>query len=352
MERLERILAELRQLDKEAAQLFSRRMQVVEQLADYKQENQLCLWDELQPQQAQAQSASLMEQPHLRSYFARYLANQRHLDRQFEAQICGRNQVAYAGLRGCVEGIAAQEIFPAAAHTRLAQHKQVVQAVADSKTAYGVLPFSAQWSSQGNQVLDLLYTTPGVYICHQLPLELVHHLVAPAGISLSQVRRVLGHPKALAQSGDFLESLGVELVQVSDAAQAAQLVSQSQGEGLAAVATRETAKAWGLTILAENIQGGQHCTSPFIGISRRCPNQGNRFCLLLTFGDELCQLPPVMELLEQSGASLLGMERRSVQDSGETYWYLELEGTSPRPLVEELKPLCKKARLLGVYTRI
>jgi prephenate dehydratase len=81
-----------------------------------------------------------------------------------------------------------------------------------------------------------------------------HNLLARPGTRIEDVRRVYSHPQALAQCQAFLRKHRFEAVTDFDTAGAAKLLAENGGEGKAALASKRAAEAYGLEVLAENVE--------------------------------------------------------------------------------------------------
>jgi len=74
------------------------------------------------------------------------------------------------------------------------------------------------------------------------------------GQKRQDIKRVISHPQALAQSSAFLRQAGLAVEPYYDTACAAQMVSEQRDRRFAAVAGRLAGERYGLTVLAEGIQ--------------------------------------------------------------------------------------------------
>jgi prephenate dehydrogenase len=103
----------------------------------------------------------------------------------------------------------------------------------------------------------------------ELGLPVSHCLLGPASVaSAAQLGSVVSHPQALAQCSEFLERLGIahsnRIPYASTGAAAKHAREHTQGTlPVGAIATRRAAKAYGLKILAEDIQDEADNTTHF-----------------------------------------------------------------------------------------
>src|SRR5438105_14270621 len=163
-----------------------------------------------------------------------------------------RVRVGFQGEPGAFSEEAAGLLLPAATPVPSRSFRSIFGAVAAGHLEFGLVPLENSQAGSINETYDLL-AAGSVRIVGEVLLQVDHALLAPPGTSLGDVRRVLSHPQALAQSEEFLEGLGVEIVPVYDTAGAAKHVAEQRREGEAAVASRRAAELYGLAVLAESI---------------------------------------------------------------------------------------------------
>lgn len=91
-----------------------------------------------------------------------------------------------------------------------------------------------------------------VKIYHEYILD-VHHCLASKSSSLGRIRKVYSHPQALGQCGGLLRRMRFATYEESSTSRAAQFVGTRPNFEAAAICSPQTAKAYGLNILLEDI---------------------------------------------------------------------------------------------------
>lgn len=100
--------------------------------------------------------------------------------------------------------------------------------------------------------------------------RIVHALVAPAGVAMSSVRRVLSHPVALAQCGRFLQAHPfMTPVRTFDTAGALGEIIVNGWTDAAAIASRRAVEVYGGTVLADGIQDVEDNLTRFLLLEKR-----------------------------------------------------------------------------------
>ena len=289
-------------------------------------------------------------------YLQDYIAHLIQLTKQYAMQLQNKNKVAYQGTEGAFSHIALRKLFPHAQAQKYPTWAGVFEAVQTGQAEYGVLPFENSHAGDVSAVLDLCFAHPELSVCRVYDLPVNQNLLALPGTKLSDVRRVLSHPQAIAQSEPFLRCLQLETSECLNTALAAQTVAEQGDKTLAAIASEETARLYGLEVLAKGINSDQDNTTRFIVISKERPAQGNRFSLLFTVDHKAGQLARVIQEIGAAGFNMECIKSRPMPGVRfEYYFYVELEGTveeySTQTLLTNLTDICNTLRVLGVYTK-
>jgi prephenate dehydratase len=175
---------------------------------------------------------------------------------------------AYQGLPGAYSESALRHFFGSRARPLpCALSEQVFEAVLKRKAGFGILP--VENTIAGNVAVNAdLFLKKNVFVIGECYLRIDHCLLAPAKTTLQDVETVYSHPVALAQCRDFIESRKLRAIPEYDTAGAAQIVAQRSHIGEAAIASRDCAKAYGLSILKENIQSFRENITRFLIFTR------------------------------------------------------------------------------------
>ena len=233
---------------------------------------------------------------------------------------------------------------------------EVVEAVEQGDAYCGVLPFENSNAGDVSAVLDLLYAHPGLKVARMCDLPIRQDLLALPGAQLSEIKTVISHQQALAQSGPFLKLHHFATKAWGNTADAARYVAEQGDQTLAAIASAETAKLYGLQILAEGVNEDGDNTTRFIVLSREKPTVGNRFSLLFTLDNKPGKLAEVIQVIGRFGYDMESIKSRPLPHVPfDYYFYVELVGDpsadETAALLRELDHTCRTVRLLGVYTK-
>jgi prephenate dehydratase len=177
-------------------------------------------------------------------------------------------KIAFQGVRGAYSEAALLRHFGADVEAvGFAFSEQVFDAVESGRVDRGFVPVENSIAGSVGVNTDLLLERKVFAVAESyLPIE--HCLLGLPGTRLEDVRSVRSHPIALAQCRDFLNERGFLAVPEYDTAGAAELVAARKTPGEAAVASRRCADAYGLTVLADDIQSAVLNITRFLAFVR------------------------------------------------------------------------------------
>lgn len=355
MNELERARQEIDAVDAEMAACFTRRMAAVEAVVAYKKAHGLPILDSGREDVVLQKNLARIQNEAYKPYYADYLKYNMALSRQYQAAILGQDKVAYQGVEGAYAHIALGRLFPHAQAVSYPTWGDVFSAVEAGDAAFGVVPFENSHAGDVSAVLDLCYNHK-LYISEVYDLTVNHCLLGLPGAQLSDIREVYSHQQAIAQSEKFLHMLHLPAHAMDNTAMAAQFVAEGGDKTKAAIASAETAKLYGLRILAEGVNTDGDNTTRFIVLSRQCPGSGNRFSILFTVDNKPGKLAQVIQKIGETGFNMESIKSRPMPRTPfEYYFYAELVGSpedaGTKTLLAALGDICRTVRLLGVYRK-
>src|SRR3989442_2889234 len=162
--------------------------------------------------------------------------------------------VAFQGERGAFSDEAVRAYFGQQAEPLpYRSFADVFRAVAAGKVEYGLVPVENSQAGSINDVYDLL-RQHDLFVIGEISHPVNQCLLCLPGQQLSDIKRVISHPQALAQCDDYLRELNVEIVATYDTAGSAKMVREENLKGVGAIAGGGAAELYELEILARNIQ--------------------------------------------------------------------------------------------------
>jgi prephenate dehydratase len=176
--------------------------------------------------------------------------------------------VAYLGPPGTFgeEALLTQTDLAEADLVDMTSMPEVLRAVEAGEVDLGFVALENAIEGTVNVVLDALVFERQLLIQREVVLPISVHLLAPPGLALADVRRVVSFPVALAQCRRFFgrELPGIEEVPANSTAEAARVVGAERAPGTAALGTALAAKLYGLEILAADVEDHDDNATRFV----------------------------------------------------------------------------------------
>jgi chorismate mutase/prephenate dehydratase len=176
-------------------------------------------------------------------------------------------RVAFLGPEHTYSHEAARSRFGnSAAFTPEPSFAAVFQAVETERADYGVVPVENSTEGSVGLTLDLLIDTSALIVA-ELLVPIRHALMSRSG-EPGQIRRILSHQQSLGQCRNYLAANypHCELEAVASNTLAARRASEA--EDAAAICSAAAAPAYGLKVIAENIQDVVHNVTRFLVLGR------------------------------------------------------------------------------------
>jgi len=200
----------------------------------------------------------------------------------------------------------------------------------------------------------LLLQSP-LRLCGEILLP-VHQCLLSQVQNLADIQRVYSHPQSLGQCQNWLNANLplAERISVASNSEAARLAAEQ--ENCAALAGKQAAERYSVSILAENIQDDPRNTTRFLVIGDQAVSAsgGDKTSLVMSAQNRPGAVHDLLAPLAQNGVSMTKLESRP---SGAGLWeyvlYVDIEGHQTDAKVAaalaELKKIAAFVKVLGSY---
>ena len=232
--------------------------------------------------------------------------------------------------------------------------EEAADAVEKGDVDVSILPIENTTAGSINDTYDLL-NDKNLYIIGEEVLKINHCLMAPENVPLTNVRRILSHPQAIAQCSRFLSSLPrCHVESYFDTAMAARKVRDDDDLSQAAIASSYAAEIYGLQVLKRDLANQADNLTRFVIVGKdplSCDPQLNcKTSLIFATIDEKGALLKCLNLLDASGINMTKLESRPrIGHPWQSLFYLDIEGNVQNTRVgDALDNLSKKAQYLKV----
>ena len=148
----------------------------------------------------------------------------------------------------------------------LASMSEVPRAVESGEVDLGFVPIENSIEGTVTETLDTLVFDTDLLIQREVVLGIRLNLLAPPGVALGDISRVVSYPVAASQCRGFLTRTlpGAEVVAANSTSEAARRLGDERPPATAAIGTALAAKLYGLEVLAVDIEDHPENATRFV----------------------------------------------------------------------------------------
>ena len=265
--------------------------------------------------------------------------------------------IAFQGELGAYGHEACQKAAPDMTPLPCRTFEDTIEAVKTGRAAKAMVPVE---NTTYGRVADIHRLLPqsGLHIVGEAFVRVRIALMAVRGQSLSDIKHVRAHLVLLPQARAFLDKNGITSEAWADSAGAAKEISQSQEQGIGALASEIAADIHDLDVLARDIEDHGHNTTRFLIMAPEADLSRRGDHMLTTFIFQVRNIPAAlykaMGGFATNGVNMTKLESYMVGGAfTATQFYADIEGHPDDPAVaralEELDYFTNKIEILGVY---
>ena len=261
---------------------------------------------------------------------------------------------AYLGPMHSYSHLAAIKYFgDASTLTPVASIPAVFESVTRGDTSAGIVPIE---NSTDGRVVDTLgmFVHQDAQICGEVLIPIHHNLLSRT--ARENITEVQSKPQALSQCRSWLASQlpGATLVPVSSTAAAAKMAAEKPG--VAAVASIEAGRQYGLDVIDANIEDNANNVTRFAvsGKEQPSPTGNDKTAILFQVNHEPGALAGAMMIFKDHGLNLTWIESFPMPEKPSEYlFFVELTGHREEKAVREaiacLEKIAQRLTVLGSY---
>ena len=273
------------------------------------------------------------------------------------SRIGSERRAVFAGEMQAFAHKAAMQFFGSGINIdSVSSFRTVYKEVKEGNSDFGVIPLENSLTGSIHENYDLLLEYD-VRIVGEITLRIVHALIGPPETKFEDIKRVISHPQALEQCRDFLENQqGWELVAARDTATAVRRVKEEGNPGDVAIAAREAADLFELSILKEGIETNARNYTRFAVIAAHALDNGpkKKSSLVYATSNKPGALFDTLKIFSENGINLVKLESRPIHGKPWEYmFYVDLEvDVESEPMQGVMEQLLEKTeyfRVLGSY---
>ena len=358
---LEKARNKINEIDARMAELFVERMRAAEEVAEYKKERGLSIFDEAREDEVVRRNSALVDDEILREYYVNFLRGSMAISRAYQSRLLEGMKVAYSGTEGAFAHIASSKLYPSAKKISYGDFADAYRAVENGECDVAILPVENSYNGEVGQVTDLMFSG-SLYVNGMFDLPVTQDLLAKEGTSIDEIREVVSHPQAFGQCSEYIKRHGFTRHEFANTALAAKWVKESADRSVAAIGSREAAEIFGLEVIDHDINENKSNSTRFaifskVANKRISENGGVHSILLFTVRNEAGALAQAIEVIGRQGFNMRTLRSRPMKELlWEYYFYVELEGNiqseAGLSLMESLGEFCDKLKFAGTYIKL
>ena len=368
---------EIDSIDKQLTELFEKRMKTAAEIAAYKKENGLAVYDRERERKV-FNKVTEMTSPEIQNYTKTLYQTIFDLSRSYQKKLINpaselakmldevtastplqrpdRAVVACQGVEGAYSQFACDKLFAYPSIMYFAGFEDVFKAVESGLCRYGILPLENSTAGSVNSVYDLMKEYK-FYITHSTKLCIGHSLLVPVGTELADIKEVFSHEQALNQCSDFIKSIGAKVTVCKNTATAAKMVAESGRKDCAAIGSKDCAELYSLKVLKSGVQNTDNNYTRFICISKtpEIYPGAKKTSIMLTIPHKPGSLYSIISKFAALGLNMTKLESRPIPGSNfEFMFYFDIDASvyseNLKALLSELESDCEQFSYLGSYT--
>lgn len=355
MNLLDEARKEISAADRIIAEQFEKRMRAVENVAKYKKEHSLPVFDSDREDALIKKNLEYLSDDGIKDLYVLFQKQVMDLSKQYQSTLISGQRIAFSGIAGAYAHIAATKIFPEARVYPMPNFEKAYRSVEEGECDAVILPIENSMAGEVGANIDMMFAG-SLYITGIYELRISHNLLAKPGTELSEIKEVVSHTQALEQCRDFIERNGLTTINEANTAMAAKKVADSEDRSVAAIASKETAELYGLEIIKESINENTSNTTRFAVLSRQRHSDANNrlFTLVFIVKHEAGALAKAIDIIGEFGFNMQMIKSRPLRSSlWQYYFFTEIEGNpdseNGRKMLGKLGEYCLELKVLGSY---
>ena len=369
---LDGVRKEISELDEQLLNLFSKRRDLVRDVASTKTKHAIKLRDKVRENDLLSRLIRLGKEKNLDSNFILDIFH-RIIDDSLQVQeafLQGEDdlpdekilKVAHLGNAGAYSYLASDKHFSHSKHS--IEHLccddflSAMNLVIDDKADVVVLPIENTTSGGINEVYDLLVDCP-LHIVGEETLKVEHCLISKPGVELADIDTVIAHPQARAQCVRQLKKMGIDGVEYTNSTDhALQIIQTDERRNIAAIAGHEGASIYQLQVTATDLADQKENYSRFMVLAKEAQTVHQslpcKTTIMLATKQQSGALVDALLIFQKHHINLTKLESRPILGNPwEEMFYIDIDGNQAEPnvaeAVNELNQTCRYFKVLGSY---
>ena len=368
------------QIDRKLVELIEERLEIVKEVALYKKENNMKIFDRKREKEVIDKNLSNVKNEELKHYIEIILKDIMDSSKEYQKFKIGSpkkyvnsldfngKKLGYTGVPGAYAyevminllknsknsdgstGVRAKEILS------FNTHRELVEGVENGKVDFAILPIENSIVGEVRDSIDLI-NKRSIYIVGEVKHKIEHNLLGIKGSKIEDIKRVYSHEQALMQCSEFLGKYPEwEKVKMNNTALSAKYIGDTKNKENACIANMETREMYNLELLQPDINNEKENFTRFFIVSNKnliCENS-EKISVITSTKNESGALMKLLKVFSDYGLNMVNLKSRpKTNKPWEYYFYIDFEGNLEEENVEKaLKEIREKSiylQILGNY---
>ena len=374
---------EIDKIDKELVKLFEKRMNVAVNVAKYKIENNIPIFNGAREAEVIQKNINRLNNREYSKLTEKFFTNLMELSRSLQADIIEDNEketkiidsigenistnknkrelmnikIGYQGVKGSFSEEAMIKYF-GENHTTTdyEEFEDVFVALKNNEVDYGILPIENSCTGAITTVYDLLVKY-GLYIVGEECIKIDQNLIGVKGSKLEDIKEIYSHPQGFEQSSEFLSKQNnLKLIPFHNTAISAKYISELNDKSKAAIASLRAAKIYGLDVIEKEINDKDNNHTKFIIVGRKLESskECNKITVVFSLDDKAGTLYNLLRHFAENNINMIKIESRPSKDEPWQYLlYVDFEGNmadgAVKNAIRGLREEARNLKILGNY---
>ena len=367
-------------IDRKLVELIEERMEIVKEVALYKKENGMKIFDRKREEEVINKNLSNVKSEELKHYIESILKDIMDSSKEYQKFKIGSpkeyvndmnfngKKLGYTGVPGAYAyevmvnllknsknseghmGAETEEIL------NFNTHRELVEGVESGKVDFAILPIENSIVGEVRDSIDLI-NKRNIYIVGEVKHKIEHNLLGIKGSKIEDIKRVYSHEQALMQCSEFLGKYPEwEKIRMNNTALSAKYIGDTGNKENACIANMETREMYNLELLKPDINNEKENFTRFFIVSNKnliCENS-EKISVITSTKNESGALIKLLKVFSDYGLNMVNLKSRpKTNKPWEYYFYIDFEGNLEEEKVEKaLEEIREKSiylQILGNY---
>lgn len=364
MEDISKIREEIDEIDSELTGLFERRMAISKDVADFKRSKGLPILNTKREEEVILKAVDCLSDKTFAPYVKKFYTCLMDLSKQYQKSINqGEISIGFQGVEGSFSHEACTWYINSRSDRENLNAKsydtfeKLCLALLNDEISHAVIPFENSSTGAVVDVYDLLLSYD-YYIVSEVCIRVNHNLMAKDGTKLEDIKEVYSHTQAFMQSKEYLDRYSFKQIPYKNTAISAKLVSESDRNDIACIASEEAAKLYGLKILEHNINYNKNNYTKFIVLAKSdiAEEKSDKISMVIKLDNTPGQLHHLTGLFAEYGINMVKIESRpDITNPFEYIFFIDIMGNTAdknvSKAIEHIKGQNRYFKYLGNYKK-